>query len=55
MTLTSALPDVSRTPLDQIGREDTAAESWIEKAVRRIREEAGGDPAAAVAAFQSSL
>jgi FXSXX-COOH protein len=48
----SDLPDLSMRSLGEVTGSD---DSWLERAVERIRAEVAADPAAAVAAFNSSL
>lgn len=49
---TSTLPDVSGVPIDQLSASD---DSWLRRAVDRIRDEAVAGPDSAVAAFNSSI
>ena len=51
-SIESPLIDISHEPLDRVIESD---DSWLTKAVQRIQDEVSADPAAAVAAFQSSL
>ena len=50
--ITSSMIDVSHETLDHVFRSE---DTWLQRAVERIRSEADAEPEAAVAAFQSSL